>query len=82
MSLSQQESQETMFGMTTAELSEVVETSLSRLACNNNIYADAMTAMSFASDAQEEIDRGNLERSRQLINCVKWILNNYLMNER
>lgn len=37
-----------------------------------------MAAMSLLSDAQEEIQRGNDERARRLINIAKWVISQKL----
>ena len=54
-----------MFGATFAEMEEMREDSMGD---------DKMLAMSILSDAQEAMERGQLEAARQLINKAKWII--------
>ena len=62
-----------MFGCTEATLKESVEESITF-----RFSGAAMVATSYMSDAQEEIERGNVESARQIINCAKYIVVSYL----
>ena len=83
MSLSQQEREQRdvlMFGMSSADIREMVETSIYRLA-SVDLHADGMMVMSILSDAQEAMAHGDVETARQYINRAKYVLNYFILNE-
>jgi hypothetical protein len=72
-----------MFGCTLTELREGVENSLP---VKLNMGSYSMVAMSMLSDAQEEIEchrsPGMREQVRQTINRAKWVIAEYLIEDR
>tara|TARA_R110000868_G_scaffold5805_5_gene34027 strand:- start:1860 stop:2111 length:252 start_codon:yes stop_codon:yes gene_type:complete len=60
------------FGATIQEIRTSIENSLTFKHIGYH-----SVAMSVMSDAQEEMERGNLENARQLINRAKWVLSTY-----
>lgn len=70
-----------MFGCTEAELRESIESSITF-----KFSGPAMVAMSYMSDAQELLAMGGAregtrEQVRQMLNCSKWILSTYVMQD-
>ena len=83
MSLSQTERDErdhNMFGASSADIRDMVETSIYRLA-SVDLHADGMMVMSILSDAQEAMAHGDVETARQYINRAKYVLNYFILNE-
>ena len=83
MSLSQVERDQrdhSMFGMSSADIRDMVETSIYRLA-SVDLHADGMMVMSILSDAQEAMLHGDVETARQYINRAKYVLNYFILNE-
>lgn len=66
-----------MFGCTEADLRQSIESSITF-----KFTGPAMVAMSYMSDAQEEMAHGMTERARQTINCAKWIIATYMMENK
>ena len=68
-----------IYGMTVAELREMVEDSI----CYKIGQVDMMV-MGMMSDAQEmvsyRLDAGLIEEQRQLLNRAKWVLAHYVIN--
>ena len=86
MSLSQQERKErdvSMFGMSSADIRNMVEKSLYRRTTqiSEELRADVMFVMSILSDAQEAMAHGDVETARQYINRAKYVLNYFILNE-
>ena len=69
----QEQNEIQMYGMTKAELDEVIATSIYRIAGGLE-----MLAMSMMSDAQELVSFAQhqraLEEQRQILNCAKYVL--------
>lgn len=70
-----------MFGCTESALRESVESSITF-----KFSGPAMVAMSYMSDAQELLAmagarEGVREQVRQMLNCSKWILATYIMQD-
>jgi len=83
MSLSQVERDQrdhSMFGASSADIRNMVETSIYRIA-SEELHADAMMVMSILSDAQEVMAHGDVETARQYINRAKYVLNYFILNE-
>ena len=83
MSLSQVERDQrdhSMFGASSADFRDMVETSIYRIA-SEELHADAMMVMSILSDAQEDMAHGDVETARQYINRAKYVLNYFILNE-
>ena len=69
-----------MFGASSADIRDMVETSIYRIA-SEELHADAMMVMSILSDAQEVMAHGDVETARQYINRAKYVLNYFILNE-
>ena len=66
-----------MFGAPWEDIKESIEDSITFKYCG-----PAMVAMSYMSDAQEEMSSAHVERARQMINVAKRILADYVMEKR
>lgn len=61
------------YGMDRTELAEMID---------NMIGPDTMKALSLLSDAQHTLEFGDADRARQIINMVKWLIDEKLQEKR
>ena len=66
------------YGMSEGTLRNVIKNDITVQITGNY----AMLAASFMSNAQEEIEHGMDKRARQTINCAKFILFNFVMQDK
>jgi len=66
-----------MYGCPVSELQDAIKDANSPL-----MGGGGMLAMSLLSDAQELLAMGASDRSRQMINCAKYVINNTLVDIR